>query len=138
MELTAEQIETIRMDVYQKGVSMQGLAESLVDHICCSIEASGHTNFDKAYASAMDSFGAGGIKQVQEQTTYLLTFKKEKAMKRFMFILGYLSVCLCTTGFLFKLQHWPGASIMLVVGVLILNFGFLPMFFYDRYKRAIG
>lgn len=138
MELTAEQIETIRTDVYRKGVSMEGLAESLVDHICCSIEANGHSNFADAYAQALQAFGQDGIKQVQEQTTYLLTFKKEKAMKRFMFILGYLSVCLCTTGFLFKLQHWPGASIMLVLGVLILNFGCLPLFFYDRYKRAIG
>lgn len=51
-------------------------------------------------------------------------------------VLGYLSIALFTTGILFKLQHWPGAAIMLLAGVFILNVGFLPLFFLGRSRTA--
>jgi hypothetical protein len=57
-------------------------------------------------------------------------------MKKTMYVLGYIAVLLSTTGLLFRTMHWPGASIMLVVGVVLLNVGFLPMFFYNRYKQV--
>ena len=59
-------------------------------------------------------------------------------MKKTMYILGFLAVLLSTTGLVFKLQPWPGAAVMLVTGVFLLNFGFSPIFFYNRYKKAIN
>ena len=59
-------------------------------------------------------------------------------MKKTMFVLGYIAAALTTFGLLFKVMHWPGANIMLILGVAMLNFGFLPMYFTDRYKKAIG
>jgi len=51
-------------------------------------------------------------------------------------VLGYVSIALVATGILFKLQHWPGAAIMLMCGVVLLNFGFLPLHFLARSKTA--
>jgi len=138
MELTKEQIEFIRNDIRQKGITMSDLAESIVDHICCTIENDSGTDFHKAHKKALGAFGDEGLKKIQQQTILLLTLKKEMTMKKTMFVLGYMATFLFTTGLLFKIQQWPGAAIMLTLGTVLLNFGFLPMFFYDRYKRAIS
>lgn len=42
----------------------------------------------------------------------------------------YLGAGLFVLGFLFKIMHWPFASIMLVFGVLILVSSFIVSFFY--------
>ena len=138
MELSQEQIDFIRHDVRAKGITLDALADSLTDHICCAIEAEPGTDFRQTYDKALTAFGEGGLNKIQEETISLLILKKEHAMKKTMYVLGYFAAMLFTSGILFKLQHWPGAAIMLVLGTALLNFGFLPMFFYDRYKRAIG
>lgn len=58
-------------------------------------------------------------------------------MKAAMNIFGYLALFGITTGILFKQMHWPGASISLVTGVFLLNVGFLPLYFIDRYKKSL-
>lgn len=55
-------------------------------------------------------------------------------MKAFANIMGYLSISITIMAILFELMHWPGAGIMLVLGVGLINFGYLPLFFYQRYK----
>ncbi|QMU31598.1 hypothetical protein HUW48_17240 [Adhaeribacter radiodurans] len=57
-------------------------------------------------------------------------------MKKMMYVFGYIAASLVTTGLLFKLNHWPGATILLVLGIALLNLGFLPLYFYERYKMA--
>jgi hypothetical protein len=58
-------------------------------------------------------------------------------MKAAMNLFGFLSLFAITTGILFKGMHWPGANISLVTGVFLLNVGFLPLYFIDRYRRSI-
>lgn len=138
MELTTEQINFISHDITQRGITMPALADSLVDHICCVIENDTETDFSTAYHKAIAAFGENGLHETQQKTFILVTHKKVIIMKATMYLLAYIAVFLCSTGLLFKMQHWPGASIMFVLGVVVLNLGFLPMYFYDRYKRAIG
>jgi len=137
MTLSEDQIDFIFRDICNNGITDTEIAESLLDHLCCAIERSPAQDFESAYATAITQFGPDGIPKIQEETIQLLTHKEE-TMKKTMFVLGYVAVFLSTTGLLFKLQHWPGAGIMLVVGIALLNFGFLPMYFYDRYKRVAG
>ena len=47
---------------------------------------------------------------------------------------GLTSVSLISVGFIFRIFHLPGANIMYVLGMVMLNFLFLPMFFYSLYK----
>lgn len=136
MELTTSQITYIKHDLHKRGIAIQDLADSLLDHICCVLEDSPETDFHQAYNKAVEAFGEEGIQKVQEETLLLLILKKDLTMKKTMFVLGYIAVFLSTTGLLFKLQHWPGAAVMLTLGIALLNFGFLPMYFYGRYKKA--
>jgi hypothetical protein len=138
MELTTEQIAFISDDIMQRGITLPALADSLVDHICCVIENSTETDFLAAYNKAVSAFGENGLQQTQQKTFFLLTHKKVIFMKATMYLLAYIAVFLCSTGLLFELQHWPGASVMFVLGTAILNLGFLPLFFYDKYKRSLA
>lgn len=138
MELTKEQIAFIKQDIQARGITMDGLADSLADHICCTIENDFETDFIKAYTKALDAFGENGIQKTQQNTTLLLKLKKEMIMKGTMYLLGYLATILCSTSVLFKILQWQGAPQLLILGVIILNLGFLPMYFYYRYKKAIA
>jgi hypothetical protein len=138
MELTSEQVAWISEDIRKKGMTMNGLADSLIDHICCSIENDPCSCFHEAYSRALAAFGSGGLEKIQEEFILLLILKKEVTMKKTMYVLGYTAAFLITTGLLFKLQQWPGAAVMLTTGIVSFNVGFLPMFFYDKYKRAVS
>lgn len=138
MKLTKEQIEFIIQDVHHRGITLESLHDSLVDHLCCALENSCESNFEQAYIKALNTFEHGNLATIQSETIFFINRKKEIIMKKSMFILGYLSLFLGTTGFLFKTMHWPGAGIMLVLGIALFNLAFLPMFFYDRYKQSIS
>lgn len=56
-------------------------------------------------------------------------------MSKYMYLIGYLGVFLSTSGLVFKLQRWPGAAVMLVLGVAILNLAFFPAYFSHLYKK---
>ena len=137
MELTSEQISFIRQDIIDRGLTMDDLADSLVDHICCSIENDNSDDFQIAYKKAIGIFGNDGMKKIQHDTILILTLKKEMTMKKTMYFIGYVATLFISTGLLFKIQQWPGAAIVLTLGIVLLNFAFLPMYFYRKYKQAV-
>lgn len=57
-------------------------------------------------------------------------------MKRTVSVLGFLAFFSLSNGLMFKMMHWPGANIIMFSGFLLLSFGFLPAYFYGRYKAA--
>ncbi|HEY6162455.1 MAG TPA: hypothetical protein VI112_14600, partial [Bacteroidia bacterium] len=59
----------------------------------------------------------------------LLTFKHYYAMKKTMIITGAISVITFVFGSIFKIMHWPGASILLVLGIGFTSVLFLPLLF---------
>lgn len=138
MEITENQLAFIREDIRNKGITLDSLADNLVDHICCALESHPFSDFSAAYSEVISRFGNEGLAEIELQTRLFLTIKKEAQMKKGMYLIGFIALFLSTTGLLFKLQQWPGASILLVTGVLLINFGFLPLFFMDRYKRAVS
>lgn len=137
MQLSQEHIEIIRAEVRRRGITIPDLSESLVDHICCLLENDMEGDFLQRLEEVIKSFDKVGLINIQEKT-YYLTLKNSIIMKKTIFLSGYLSAFLVSTGVLFKIQQWPGAMIILTLGICLLNFGFLPLFFYDRYKKAVG
>lgn len=117
---------------------MHSLAEDIIDHICCAIEASEEDEFDHIYKEVIDAFGEEGLYKIEETTIQLLTIKREKIMKKTMYLIGFIATFLSSTGILFKTLHWPGANMMLVIGIVLINIGFLPLYFYDKYKRSVA
>ncbi len=50
-------------------------------------------------------------------------------------LIGFLSSFALSTGIMFKIMHWPFASIILFSGFVLLNFGFLPLYFFNRKSK---
>ena len=138
MILTDEQVIQIENSIRQRGVILQDLIESMVDHICCQIEHSKHFDFEKAFDEAMNEFNQEEMKEVQKDINLQMEFKKFKRSRKLYFSLGFIAAFFISTGILFKYMHWPSASICIVCGMFVLNFGFLPLFFHDRYKNSLN
>jgi hypothetical protein len=56
-------------------------------------------------------------------------------MKNTTNLLAFLATFMLSTGILFKVFLWPFAGIILFSGFLILNFGFLPLFFFNKKNK---
>jgi len=56
--------------------------------------------------------------------------------RKSQYIFGMTGIVILLTGIAFKAFHWPGASTMLLVGVLIINFVFLPLIFRGFYNAT--
>lgn len=53
-------------------------------------------------------------------------------------ILGFASALITGFAVAFKILHLQGANVMLVVGIFLFTFGFLPFLFFRMYKKAIS
>ena len=55
-------------------------------------------------------------------------------MKKFIYISGIVVINIFVFGALFKVQHWPGAGILITSGLGLFCFCFLPLSFVQSYK----
>lgn len=55
-------------------------------------------------------------------------------MKQKIYFLGLISAIILCTGVVLKVNHWPGAGILITAGTLILVFLFFPAALIDNYK----
>lgn len=136
-ELKDEQVEFIWADIRKRGVFTESLAENLLDHICCFLEEQPDDGrpFAEMYKLALNSFGKNGLQEVQDETLFLIHQKQLSKMKKLMYITGTIASISLIVGALFKLMHWPGANMMLLLGTLSLTFFFSPFFFYIYFKE---
>jgi hypothetical protein len=135
MILTDQQIDYISTNLEFYGVAKASLKEDLIDHICTYIENSTHTDFDAAYKEAIQNFGGHyALGRLQHQTMVMTSLKKQKNRLMILYIAGFMSAFSIGNGTIFKILHWPGASIMILMGFMVLNLLVIPLFFYDRYK----
>lgn len=137
MIVSDDQAAYIAANLEFYGVLQQDLKDDLLDHICTYIEESEFSDFDTAYKEAILKFGghyAMGI--LQRETTLMVMLKKNIKRQRITYISGFFAGFCLSTGSSFKIMHWPFATILLLSGFIILNFGFMPVFFYHKYKTA--
>ena len=126
-ELTLHHIDQISDDIKREEIIFSHLLEDLIDHVCCDVEYEMQTGLDfaEAYSRVKQKLGSHRLKQIQEETLYAVD-TKYRYMKNTMKISGVAGTILFGFAALFKIQHWPGASIMMSFGALILVFAFLP------------
>lgn len=136
--LTEEQIAFIENDIKVRGITSPDLSIDLLDHICCVIEneLAGYRNFDTVYQETLLLFGEKGLKEIQDETNRLLTFKHYYIMNSTMKISGYISSLMILSGAFFKFNHWPGANALMLVGVFLLTVLFLPLLFILKFKES--
>ncbi|MCK5029793.1 MAG: hypothetical protein KAR57_09170, partial [Bacteroidales bacterium] len=65
--------------------------------------------------------------------TYLISKPTSKDRKGLL-VIGIIGLVGFSLGTLFKIQHWPGASILLLLGSILLFSVFLPIYAYNTYK----
>jgi hypothetical protein len=51
---------------------------------------------------------------------------------------GYLSAFMIASSVLFKLFHLEGANLLLLSGMCVFSFGFLPFLFFNMYKKSLS
>lgn len=55
-------------------------------------------------------------------------------MKQKIYILGLVTTIIAFTGTIFKINHWPAAGILIMAGLLLLVWVFLPIALINNYK----
>ncbi|AXG74505.1 hypothetical protein DVK85_09765 [Flavobacterium arcticum] len=137
MIVSEEQIEYIATNLEFYGITSGELKEDLLDHICTQIETGNYTDFETAYQNSLQTFGGHhAIHTIQRETYTLTTMQKSKRRQKLVYISAYISATLIALGSLFKIMHWPMASILLALGFIVLILLFFPAFFYHRYKSS--
>jgi hypothetical protein len=64
-------------------------------------------------------------------------YKENKGKRFLLYLFGFVSFLPWMAGILFKVQHWPGAGILLTFGISATVILFLPALLYVKIKDAI-
>jgi len=134
--LTIEQFQRISTDVESADITFSHLRAELIDHLCCDIEMKMNfgLSFDTAYHHVMHQLGIDGLKKIQDETIRFINYKYN-FMKTLMKVSGFLAPLLIAFGALFKVLHYPGAGIILILGSFVAAFLFLPSVIYVLYAE---
>jgi hypothetical protein len=126
-ELTLQHIDQITRDIRKQEITFSHLFEELTDHICCDVEYEMQQGlcFADAYRKVKKKMGPRRLKEIQKETLYAVD-TKYRYMKNTMKISGITGTILLGFSAIFKINHWPGAAIMMVLGAFALAFVFLP------------
>jgi drug/metabolite transporter (DMT)-like permease len=127
-ELSVQNIEDISLDIRRQEITFSHLCDELIDHVCCDVEYEMQQglSFSDAYDRVKQKMGSRRrIKEIQEETLYAVDSKYRK-MKSTMKISGIAGTIMFGFATLFKIQHWPLAGAMMVLGAFILAFIFMP------------
>ena len=138
--LTDENIEFIAQIINGSKIGSAEMKEDLIDHFCCAIEEEmgKGLSFKKSYDKAYQNICPDGFDEIRRETVFLLTLKKIKAMKRLLYVSGYLSAIGITTTVFMKLNHFGQPGITFLVTSAILIFLFVPSLFVNLYKRDLA
>ena len=134
-ELTDREIGLISREIDRQGLTYTLLKDELLDHICCDIEAEMENGltFNEAYRKVKRIIGNSRIRQLQDETLYLIN-KKYRRMKKLMYVLGVAAPVLITIGGLMKIFHWPGAGLLITLALFTTGIVFLPVFVMVRIR----
>ncbi len=128
-ELSIDNINLIISDVRKQEISFSHLPDELIDHLCCDVEDEmlNGMAFPEAYNRVKQKFSKRRLKEIQEETLYAVDTKYRR-MKNTMKISGIAGTILLGFAALFKIQHWPGAGIMITLGELYAGICFFTFF----------
>ena len=131
------ELDFILDDIKANGIVLEDLQNNLLDHICCIIEEEkpDEVDFHVFYPTVISRFFQHELKEIQDETEKLLTFKNYYAMKRTLKISGFISVGLLLLASILKTFHLPGAGIAYVLGGVFFSLIFLPLMIIFNVKN---
>lgn len=139
-KVTDEQVDFMLHEIRARGVLIEDLQWNLVDHMCCIVEheMSETDDFYRFFERLLPRFFNDNLREIQEETENLLTFKHFYAMKKTVNIAGLLTVLLTVAGAILKVLHLPGAGISIVLGIAIFSLIFLPLMVILKFRDEVS
>ncbi len=127
--LSEPQIDYILDDIRRNGIETEDLQLNLLDHICCILERElkDDDDFERLYQQTVKQFFKNELREIEEETINLLTFKNYYAMKKLMIVAGAISAAAFVLGSFFKIMFWPGAAVLLCLAMLMFALVFMPL-----------
>lgn len=134
------ELDFILDDIKANGIVLEDLQNNLLDHICCIIEEEkpDEVDFHVFYPTVISTFFQHELKEIQDETEKLLTFKNYYAMKRTLKISGFVSIGLLMTASILKTFHLPGAGAAYVLGGVFFSLIFLPLMIIFSVKNNVS
>ena len=87
-------------------------------------------------ASVMILMGAFSFAFIFIPILIFIKFKEVNLLfDKFIYSTGIALGTILMVGFIFKLMHWPWATVLMLFSVLIFNFVYIPLYFISRFKR---
>ena len=70
---------------------------------------------------------------------YFFTSYREQVEKKnpIYYLFGYITLSMMLTGVLFKIMHWPGAGILITLGIVLIVLVILPFYFVTSYRSQV-
>lgn len=126
--LSDNQFEYLEQQLASSGINRQGLLHDLLDHYYCLTEhyMQQGADFEAAACMALNELAPDGLKAIETDLEFLLTFKFQLSMKRMLFLGGFLASFGQTAYVLFRTLHWPGSNLMLIMACVSLFFMVIP------------
>jgi hypothetical protein len=133
-----DNFERIKGDLVSRGLTYDRLIDDVLDHVCCMVEEymSEGKDFESSYDQVLETIGKRALPEIQHQTLLNLD-KKFQRMKNFTYVFGLGSAIVTILGSLFKKMHWPGAGILISVGMVLIVLVFLPLYFFTMHKEQV-
>lgn len=131
-----EQVDFILSDIAKRGIETEDVKFNILDHVCCIIENEmpDGSDFMRFYERTISRFYKKELREIQEETNNLITFKYYYAMRRTLKISGGISIFLSILGAIFKAMHWPGAGVLIILSLFFFAFIFIPLNIVMKFK----
>ncbi|MEJ6796109.1 MAG: hypothetical protein QNK63_05315 [Flavobacteriales bacterium] len=140
MKSIRSQLEFIQEQLSNELYRNHDLMEELFYHLCSVVEGkcAGNGSFKDFVEKETHELAPHGIKQLEVHPHYASFLKPFIAMKTLTYTAGLLASVSLATGILFKLMMWPGATMLLLIGVVLLFFlVFIPYMAYEGMKSGV-
>jgi hypothetical protein len=132
--ISGQQIDFILHDLAANGIETESLQQDLLDHICIIIEQNLEEDgdFDQFYAATVKTFYKRELREIEEETSFLLTMGRRLVLSRNLFFLvlfvlfgGPFVAYLASSAF--SSGHAAGWNIPVEVWQATLVFSLFPM-----------
>ncbi|MEQ8908682.1 MAG: hypothetical protein RIC95_05790 [Vicingaceae bacterium] len=135
-QLKQHQVDSIYDLLLNHGVSYESLQLDLLDHMCCMVEQKmdNGLEFEESLSLSTQEFGLSHLSEIQEATFHLLTLKLNK-MKKVVGTVAILTAVSVIAGIIFKMNHYPGAGLLISVGFTLAALAVFPSMMYFDLKN---
>jgi hypothetical protein len=128
MILSEEQVDLLETGISKSRLTLQGLKDDLLDHLCCCVEHDLEKGipFELAAELAFQRVCPNGAIEIERETIFLLNSKMINRMKKLMYFSGFFASVSMVVGLAMKILHWPAANNLFIAGWLLFLLMFLP------------